>query len=226
MLSKPIPAWILVGGALLASMAGCVNAVGFLSFRHQALSHLSGTVSNLGIGLAQGDRDLVLQAAAAIAAFFLGCVLSGLIVHQSALRVSQHYATALAVEAVALGTAAYLLGHGLPAGGYFAALGCGLQNGMATNYSGAVIRTTHVTGMITDLGVALGQMARGQRPERRRLGLYGLLLAAFLLGGVGGALGFARWGDDVLWIPAVLAGAAGIGYAAFICPRSEPRGRA
>lgn len=32
----------------------------------------------------------------------------------------------------------------------------GLQNAMMSTYSGAVIRTTHVSGMFTDLGIFLG----------------------------------------------------------------------
>ena len=60
MLSKPIPAWIKVGGFLLAAMAGCVNAVGFLGANHQALSHMSGPLTFLSNEIARGETELVL----------------------------------------------------------------------------------------------------------------------------------------------------------------------
>merc|ERR1719357_1841543 len=43
---------------------------------------------------------------------------------------------------------------------YFAALACGLQNGMCTMHLGSIVRTTHVTGLSTDLGTNLGRLIR------------------------------------------------------------------
>jgi hypothetical protein len=37
----------------------------------------------------------------------------------------------------------------------------GLQNSLTTKYSGNTIRTTHLTGATTDLGIALGHLIRG-----------------------------------------------------------------
>lgn len=41
------------------------------------------------------------------------------------------------------------------------ALACGLQNALTSKYSGNVIRTTHLTGATTDLGIAFGHILRG-----------------------------------------------------------------
>ena len=43
---------------------------------------------------------------------------------------------------------------------YISAVTCGLQNGMVSLYSGNVIRTTHVTGTMTDIGVLLGRLLK------------------------------------------------------------------
>ncbi len=43
---------------------------------------------------------------------------------------------------------------------YAAACACGLQNGMATRFSGAVVRTTHMSGIVTDIGLLLGNWMR------------------------------------------------------------------
>ena len=42
---------------------------------------------------------------------------------------------------------------------YVASAACGVQNGLATHWGGAVIRTTHVTGLFTDVGLLLGRLA-------------------------------------------------------------------
>lgn len=223
MLSKPTPVWILVGGAVLAAIAGAINAVGFLAAQHQALSHLSGIVTNLGTEIARADWRLAGHAFLAIAFFFLGCVLSGVIIRHSTLHAGRRYGVALMGESVLLLASAYFFRHGFPAGAYLATMACGLQNAMATSYSGAVVRTTHVTGIVTDLGIAVGLAARRERVDWRRMRLYGCLLVGFVLGGGLGALGFARWGTDVLLLPAALAGATGLGHTALQHARRRPR---
>jgi uncharacterized membrane protein YoaK (UPF0700 family) len=80
----------------------------------------------------------------------------------------------------------------------------GLQNAVISKISHAVIRTTHVTGIITDLGIELGKLfyinrgthAAGDRvvADRDRLGVLTLLLVAFFGGGIVGAAGFHRLG--------------------------------
>lgn len=210
MLSKPTPLWILLGGAALAAVAGSVNAVGFLGLHHQALSHLSGTATSLGVEIAHAEWRLAGHALLVLVFFFLGCVLSGVIIRQSTLRAGRRYGVALTVEAGLLFGAAYFFRHGSLAGAYLATMACGLQNAMATTYSGAVVRTTHVTGIITDLGIAMGLAARRERVDWRRMRLYGFLLAGFFVGGIFGALGFARWSHDVLLFPAVITAVTGV----------------
>ncbi len=215
MLSQPTPRWIFVGGTTLAAVAGCVNAVGFLGVQHQALSHLSGTVTNLGIEVARADPTVAGRALLVILFFFLGCVLSGLVIRQSTLRLGRRYGVALAIEAALLVGAAVSLRHNLPSGEFLAAMACGLQNAMATSYSGAVMRTSHMTGIITDLGIAVGLAARGERADWRRMRLYSALLAGFFGGGVLGAVAFMRFGADALLFPAALTGLAGVSYTIY-----------
>jgi len=50
------------------------------------------------------------------------------------------------------------LTHDYKIAAYLAAAACGLQNGMATHWGGAVVRTTHVTGLFTDVGLLCGRM--------------------------------------------------------------------
>ena len=227
MFTKETPRWILLGGLTLAACAGCINAVGFLGAHHQAVTHLTGTVTNLGMEIARGDGALAGHASLIIASFFLGCVLSGVIIRHSTLRPSRRYGVALVAESALLIAAALLLRQKANAGDYLAAAAAGLQNAMATSYSGAVIRTTHVTGIITDLGIAVGLLARREPVDWRRLRLYLILLAGFFLGGLLGAAGFLRFGSDTLFFPAAFAGLAGVSHTIFQHYfRARPGGRA
>ena len=189
MLSKPIPLWIVAGGMALAAIAGCINAVGFVGAHHLALTHMSGTVTNLGGEVALGQYEVARHTALMLIFFFLGCVLSGVIIRHSTLRAGRRYGFALTVEAGLLVAATYFLRHGARSGDYLATMAAGLQNAMATTYSGAVIRTTHVTGIVTDLGIAMGLAARREAVDWRRMKLYLALLAGFFGGSIAGAIG-------------------------------------
>lgn len=215
MFTKPTPIWITLGAVTLACCAGSVNAVGFLGLQHQALSHMSGTVTNLGMELARGDRQLAQHAFLVLLCFFSGCVLSGVIIRHSTLKAGRRYGFALTVESGLLFTATYLFRHQSPIGDYLAAMACGLQNAMATSYSGAVIRTTHVTGIVTDLGIAIGLLARREPVDWRRMRLYLVLLSGFFLGSTLGATGFLKFGYDTLLFPAILTGVSGVGFTLF-----------
>jgi uncharacterized membrane protein YoaK (UPF0700 family) len=212
MLSKPIPVWILLSGFILAAVAGAINAVGFLGVHHQALSHMSGPLTILSNELARGELTFAFNALLVIMSFFGGCVLSALILRGSALKLGRRYGFVLILESVSLFGAWRLLELEKYGGEYLAALACGIQNAMVSSYSGAVIRTTHMTGIVTDLGVALGQYLRGESIDRRRAGLYSVLLLGFFFGGICGSYGYIKIGFNTLLWPALLTGLVGLGY--------------
>ncbi len=215
MFRKEAPVWVVLGGAALACNAGFINVVGFMGVQQQAISHLSGTLSIIGIETVRADPTLLIRAILVVGFFFLGCVISGFVLRQSVLKLGRSYGVILAGESLLLVGAIYFFKHGSPVGDYLASMACGLQNAMATSYSGAVIRTTHMTGIVTDLGIALGHQLRGQPVEAPRMRLYGALLGGFVIGGILGAAGFSRFGYDTLLFPAALCGLTGLGYFAF-----------
>ncbi|MFY2764481.1 YoaK family protein [Arenimonas sp. MALMAid1274] len=214
-MTERLATWVWVGAAALACVAGMVNVVGYLGFEHQAITHLTGTTSLLGAALAQGNLPHVLQLGAMLLAFVGGAVLSGLLIQDSTLRLGRRYGVALAIEAVLLALAVPLFERGSFAGPVLAAVAIGLQNAMATTYSGAIVRTSHVSGMFTDLGITLGHAMRGLPVPRRRLWLCLVIIASFLAGGVGGALMFGMMQYRALYLPAMLTGAAGVGYVVY-----------
>ena len=209
-----LPRWVWVGAGLLACVAGMVNVVGYLSFEQQAVTHLTGTTTLLGEAVAKRDLHAISRLAGVALAFMAGAALSGMIVQDSTLKLGRRYGVALVLESLLLFAAIPLFRHGQLAGALLAAMACGLQNAMATTYSGAVIRTSHLSGMFTDLGIGLGHALRGMPLQKRRLLLCGLIISGFFTGAVLGALLFVRFGYAALAVPATITGSIGLGYAA------------
>ena len=209
-----LPRWVWVGAGLLACVAGMVNVVGYLSFEQQAVTHLTGTTTLLGEAVAKRDLHAISRLAGVALAFMAGAALSGMIVQDSTLKLGRRYGVALVLESLLLFAAIPLFMQGRLAGPLLAAMACGLQNAIATTYSGAVIRTSHLSGMFTDLGIGLGHALRGMPLQKRRLLLCGLIISGFFTGAVLGALLFVRFGYAALAVPATITGSIGLGYAA------------
>ena len=210
-----LPRWVWIGAGLLACASGMVNVVGYLGFEHQAVTHLTGTTTLLGSAVAHGDLRAATHLAGVALAFMLGAAISGMIVQDSTLRLGRRYGVALVLESLLLFAAIPLFMRGQIAGALLAAMACGLQNAMATTYSGAVIRTSHLSGMFTDLGIGLGHALRGMPLQKRRLLLCGLIISGFFSGAVLGGLLFLRFGYAALAVPATITGSIGLGYAVY-----------
>lgn len=210
-----LPRWAWLGGGVLAFIAGIVNACGFMGFQHQSITNLTGSTTLLGVAMGIGDASGSLHWALAILAFLIGAILSGAIVQQRTLRLGRHYGVALVLESLLLFAAVPLLEQGNAIGLYLASMAIGLQNGMASTYSGMVFRTTHVTGMFTDLGIYIGQRLRGLAVDNLRIRVCVLVTVAFTLGGFVGALLFLLFQERTLLIPAALTGLCGVFYAVY-----------
>lgn len=200
----------LVPGALaLALTAGYINSV-VLGFFHTPVSHMTGAVSHLGLDLAEGHFADARASTAILIGFVGGAVLAGLMVGAQQLMPGRRFGVALLVEGVLLGAATWLLATrhrwGLPA----VATACGLQNAMSSSYCGLVIRTTHVTGLVTDVGVMLGQALRHRKAEWGKVGFLAALFAAFGIGGWVGAVVDLRLGPPALAFPALGCTVAGV----------------
>lgn len=210
-----LPRWVWIGAGLLACTSGMVNVVGYLGFEHQAVTHLTGTTTLLGSAVANGDLRAAAHLGGIAMAFMLGAAVSGMIVQDSTLRLGRRYGVALVLESLLLFAAIPLFMRQQIAGALLAAMACGLQNAMATTFSGAAIRTSHLSGMFTDLGIGIGHALRGMPLQKRRLLLCMLIISAFFCGAALGALLFARLGYTALAVPATATGLTGLGYAAW-----------
>jgi uncharacterized membrane protein YoaK (UPF0700 family) len=193
-------------GWCLAFLAGAANAGGFLVVR-QYTSHMTGIVSSMAGGLAAGRWEAAWNGLAAVSSFFAGSLITTLLIRWARHRkLHSQYALPLLLEALLFAsvclTARIFNGHHILVLVSVMCFGMGLQNAMITKLSGSAIRTTHLTGMVTDIGIACGRLifaGAGDetvdvRRERRVLKLLSSLVVLFFLGGVVGALGFNHFG--------------------------------
>ena len=192
-------------GATLAFVAGATNAGGFLAVG-QYTSHMTGYLSAMADHLVLGQLGLVLAAAAALASFIVGAMTTAIVVNWGMQRqLKSAYSLPLLLEAALL-LIFGLLGASLglhtallvPLTVLLLCFIMGLQNAVISKISHAEIRTTHVTGLVTDLGIELGKLVylnrqrsgTPVRASRQRMRMQGLLIGLFFVGGVAGALGF------------------------------------
>lgn len=198
---SPGLAWVMCGGSLLAGTAGYVNVV-MLGFFAVPVSHMTGAVSRLGMDIGTARLTDFLLIGSIVIGFLLGAIISGLIIGNASLKPGRRYAVALLFEGLLLTLATlFALRQGVAAVP-LAATALGLQNAMASSYRGLVLRTTHVTGMVTDIGVLLGYRLRGRFIKTWKLGLLLVILTAFFAGGVLGMLVLQRIGMAALGIAA------------------------
>jgi uncharacterized membrane protein YoaK (UPF0700 family) len=197
-------------GRSLAFVAGAANAGGFLAVG-QYTSHMSGIVSSLADNLALGEFNLVLGGLSSLLSFLVGAATSAILINWGRRRqMHSRYAIPLMLEALLLllfgSLGSSLKTHNvlfLPATVCLLCYVMGLQNALITKISRAEIRTTHVTGLVTDIGIELGKLLYWNigpesdnvvRADRQKVRLLGSLLLSFLAGGLIGAVGFRHVG--------------------------------
>lgn len=196
-------------GVTLTFVAGAANAGGFLAVG-QYTSHMTGVVSSIADSLVLGNFTVAAVGVVMLAAFVAGAMCTAVLVNWGIQRrLNSAYGLPLLLEALLLlifglfGTAInFSATLFVPLTVVVLCFIMGLQNAVITKISRAEIRTTHITGLVTDMGIELGKLvyinaANGATPvlaNRGKLWLQGKLITGFLLGGLLGATGFKHVG--------------------------------
>ncbi len=160
----------------LAWVAGYTNLIAILSCGH-VVSHVSGTTADMGRFAARGAWEAVGLALALLVTFLIGAMISGFTLELGRRRGWESiYVLPMVIEAVLLTAFAIgveVLEPGQTAQGTaqlalagVASAAMGLQNATITRISAGVVRTTHVTGVLTDLGLELVHVLWGVRDRR------------------------------------------------------------
>jgi uncharacterized membrane protein YoaK (UPF0700 family) len=209
---------------ILAGVAGSLNAaafhaVGFFS------ANMTGNVSTLSSLIAMGQWWHGLGYLIIVLTFIGGAAVSSLTIDLGLRRgIATIYAWVVLAEAAMLVTLALVRmgmerGHGVPFLIFGLSFLMGLQNAIVTHISQARVRTTHVSGMATDLGIGLARLMAipmgGMADEERatvllKLRLHAGTIASFMAGGVLGVLAWRCWGDLGMALSALPLFAVGI----------------
>jgi uncharacterized membrane protein YoaK (UPF0700 family) len=172
---------------------------------------MTGIVSSMADNLVVGANGSVLSGLGGLVSFLLGAMSSAVLVNFARRRkLSSEYAIPLLLEALLLlcfGFAGASLqrfeGLFVPATVMLLCFIMGLQNAVISKISRAEIRTTHITGTVTDIGIELGKLIYWNRThreghkvlaDRARLATLTLLALSFFVGAVSGAIGFKHTG--------------------------------
>jgi uncharacterized membrane protein YoaK (UPF0700 family) len=196
---------------LLCITAGFVNAAGFLAFS-VLTTNVTGHAALFVERLAQQDWKTARVVALWMFLFLAGAFISSLIVSWIGRHQRYSYVipilleTAILILVAALG---YKYDQSLVAKEIFAGsllFSMGMQNALVSIVSGSVVRTTHLTGTFTDLGIELAQVLQKNREDRAilkvRIKLRAAIIFFFMCGALGGAYLFSYLSFKAFYIPA------------------------
>lgn len=167
--------------AMLGFQAGFINSFGFLSCQRY-VSHVTGFGTQVGVALAEGRHWFAIEMFGAPLFFICGSSLSSFLTLVQIERGRKpHYHWVAALMPVFLIVIAVMGQQGVfgPFGEkmlqlrdfillFSLSLICGLQNGCFTTLTKGQIRTTHLTGISTDIGTDLARTWFGKQDVKER----------------------------------------------------------
>lgn len=206
-------------GVTLAFIAGAVNVVGFMAVGFYT-SHMSGFAASIGDHVMQHQWWAVASVLMFLGAFIAGATACSTMIQLAlTFRLRVVFVLPLLLESLLMFGFAVVMSGAQVQAEWIVCLLCfimGLQNAMITRISNAVIRTTHITGITTDIGVEIGRWVASHMVPKHvkrevdfrphKLWLHVWLLLAFTSGGGVGAWLFSMIGFVTIVPLAVLLG--------------------
>ncbi len=198
--------WVLAGGCCLAFFAAAVNS-SYLILVGTSVSHLTGDLSKFAVETIGGGKETtitVIGLVLAVMGFVLGAMLSGFVIDTKGLALSRPYGRNISFIGCLILASAIFVDTFSWLAVFLASFACGMQNALATHYRGMVLRTTHVTGLLTDFGAFVGMKLRGRFIPMWKCIVPVLLSLFFFLGaGFGAALSLAYRGLSLYLLAAI-----------------------
>jgi len=116
--------------------------------------------------------------------YVLGSSYSGFILGNSHFQLGRRYGVPLSLVGIFILLCWLFIPYYPKYALLWASAAMGMQNAMVSHYKGTIIRTTHLSGVLTDIGLALGYLFRGLSTEKRRVIMHLLILFGFIIGGM------------------------------------------
>ena len=199
--------------SLLSFVAGLVNVVGFFSVQ-KLTTNVTGHFAYFVDEAFKQDFRSAFHVALYIFFFFLGAFISNFIVEiYSRRRENLIYVVPTITEAVILAglgvTGTYLLSKNPDLIAFSLLFAMGMQNSLVTSISNAVVRTTHLTGLFTDMGIEFSQLFFYKTDEQRTklfssIKLRVTIITTFFIGGILAGLFFSTYKMKTLIIASLL----------------------
>ena len=198
---------------LLCITAGFVNAAGFLAFA-VLTTNVTGHAALFAERIAMEDWKTARVVALWMFLFLAGAFISSLIVSRLGKNQRYSYVIPILIEAGVLLTVAVAgphYDHRLVSEEFFAGsllFAMGMQNSLVSIVSGSVVRTTHLTGTFTDLGIELAEVftrtTEDKSALKKRIRLRFAIIFYFLCGALAGAILFRHIHFQAFLVPAAI----------------------
>lgn len=182
--------WIYLAAILLPFNGGFINAATLISFLHNSVGYVTGNIAFAGTYFAEKQYVMFFGMLGLIFCFLLGSFISGLMIKTEHYHKDYRYELNLVLQLSFVLIAMILMHLDIKYCEFLLAVTMGLQNAMTTHYGAALIRTTHMTGTATDLGILVAHWIKGKNVQLWKIKLYALLISFFLLGSIVGAVVF------------------------------------
>ena len=201
---------LLLWMCILTLLAGAINAIAIFGYDGTTVSHLTGLISKVAINLSKGSFEGFWEVFRIILLFFVGAIVSGFVSGERAFYLNKRYGFIILTIGLLMLLPFFLsIRYRL----LVFAFSMGLQNGMVVSFKGVIVRMTHMTGNITDLGVYLGYKLRGNKKEANITGLIPFFaILSFTLGGVLGILLYGAIKDIIFFVISGIYIILGIDY--------------
>lgn len=202
---QKLPPWVQLGAFFLALNAGMINVLGLITVLHQSVSHMTGNISLLAMTIHDWQPEQALYLLLVACSYVIGSFYSGFILGNSHFSFGRRYGLPLSLVAFFIVLCWVLVPYFPRYALLWACVAMGVQNAMVSHYKGTIIRTTHLSGVLTDLGLALGYIARGLQVCKRRILLHLLILIGFFCGGIVASLIYPLLELNSFLMPAALS---------------------
>lgn len=207
---------------MLSFNGGCINAGGFLA-TGKFVSHVTGFATLFGVDIMNNQVKAAISMLIVPLFFLLGAFVAGFLIDRPMEQGKRpHFDWVMGLSSLCLVICA--------SGAFFQfgsfgeifrlkyaflflallCLACGLQNGAITSSSLRSVRTTHLTGILTDLGLGLAKLLtfdskkESFQKEVRSNQLRSGSIVSFVLGSAVGAFVFIKLGYAGFYLPALI----------------------
>lgn len=178
---------------MLCFFGGFVNTVSFAKFSY-TISHFTGYLLKTTFYIETGKLTDVFKILLIMLSFLIGATVSGFLIDGREFNFKKRYGISILILGVVL-LLFYFLFYDSPLFFYYLPFMMGVQNGLFISYKGVIVRSSHITGSVTDAGVYIGHYLKGKKEDKWKIWFCLFIILTFFVGGTLGFLTFATFKD-------------------------------